>query len=80
MASASPKEQEHPRAHHAAVGERELVGDQHRHYGQRQRHYRPSPPLPRVSAMQTQPPFDGAQILGQAIQRFHAASLSTERC
>src|SRR5208283_1129209 len=28
----------------------------------------------------SQAPFHGAQVVGQAIQRFHAASLSTERC
>ena len=73
------KEQEHARAHHAGVGERELVGHQHGHHGQDQgcrRGYGRSAGY----REQTQTPFQRTQIIGQAIERFHAASLSTERC
>ena len=74
------KEQEHPRADDAPAREGELVDDQHGHDGERQR----TADRHRDAARQgdeTEPPFDGSQILTQAIQRFHtAASLSTERC
>jgi hypothetical protein len=74
-----PEKEEHTGAGHAAARKRKAIRDHHRHHGQRQRrrgrHRRAA-----RQRDQPQAPFDGAQILGQAIQRFHAASLSTARC
>ena len=74
-----PQKQQHPRAHHARTGKGEVVGHQHGQHREGQSRGRGH----RRAARQRQPPqppLDGAQIFGQAIQRFHAASLSTERC
>ena len=74
------KEQEDARTDDAAIREGELVDDQHRHDGERQRHAGSHRDAAR-QCDQSEPPFDGSQVLAQAIQRFHtAASLSTDRC
>ena len=73
------EKQEYARPQNASAGKSELVCEQHRHNGEEQRrrcrHCRPT-----RQCNEAQTTLDGAQVIGQAIQRFHAASLSTDRC